>query len=198
MNSSENPSVVLLTPPFQMTLLWWGAASQAMQACWGVHKVASICVDRLGRASLSVGLSALWPASVASNVPASPATPPLLPAPEHPITPHPSPDPIPPGINDPPPIEVPPPIQEPPVMPPPVAEATHAVFGDGEPDPDGSPEQPKPDRPQGPREDEAAEESSPQTAAGASAPLSKPALETAPRDEEGPLVSEADPTSNAG
>ena len=44
----------------------------------------------------------------------------------------------------------------------------------------------------------AAAESSPQTAAGASAPLSKPALATAPRDEEGPLISEADPTSNAG
>lgn len=43
-----------------------------------------------------------------------------------------------------------------------------------------------------------AAESSPQTAAGASAPLSKPALATAPRDEEGPLISEADPTSNAG
>lgn len=41
-------------------------------------------------------------------------------------------------------------------------------------------------------------ESSSQTAPGASAPLSKPALDTAPRDEEGPLVSEADPTSNAG
>lgn len=43
-----------------------------------------------------------------------------------------------------------------------------------------------------------AAESSPQTAPGASAPLSKPALATAPRDEEGPLLSEADPTSNAG
>lgn len=44
----------------------------------------------------------------------------------------------------------------------------------------------------------AAAENSPQTAAGASAPLSRPALVTAPRDEEGPLLSEADPTSNAG
>lgn len=43
-----------------------------------------------------------------------------------------------------------------------------------------------------------ASESSPQTAPGASAPMSKPALATAPRDEEGPLISEADPTSNAG
>lgn len=43
-----------------------------------------------------------------------------------------------------------------------------------------------------------AAESSPQTAPGASAPLSEPALATAPRDEEGPLLSEADPTSNAG
>lgn len=41
-------------------------------------------------------------------------------------------------------------------------------------------------------------ENSPETAAGASAPLSEPALASAPRDEEGPLVSEADPTSNAG
>lgn len=40
--------------------------------------------------------------------------------------------------------------------------------------------------------------SSPDTAAGAAAPLSKPALDSAPRGEEGPLVSEADPTSNAG
>lgn len=46
---------------------------------------------------------------------------------------------------------------------------------------------------------EAAEQaSSPQTAAGASAPLSTPALETAPKGEDGPLISEADPTSNAG
>ena len=42
------------------------------------------------------------------------------------------------------------------------------------------------------------EKSSPETAAGASAPLSEPALESAPRGEDGPLVSEADPTSNAG
>lgn len=43
-----------------------------------------------------------------------------------------------------------------------------------------------------------AAENSPQTAPGASAPLSKPALATAPSDEDGPLLSEADPTSNAG
>ncbi len=209
MNPSENPSVVLQGHPFQFALLWWGAASQAMQTFWVAHKVASTCIDRLGRASLSVGLSTLWPLSAAASVPASPATPPLLPDPEHPITPHPRPDPISPDINDPPPVEVPPPIQEPPVMPPPVAEETHDMFGDGKPDSEGK---------QGPREDTAqanaqrddadgalvtagalaAEESSPDTAPGASAPLSKPALETAPRDEEGPLISEADPTSNAG
>lgn len=44
----------------------------------------------------------------------------------------------------------------------------------------------------------AREASSPQTAAGAAAPLSEPALETAPQGEDGPLISEADPTSNAG
>ena len=44
----------------------------------------------------------------------------------------------------------------------------------------------------------AAENSDPDTAAGASAPLSKPALASAPQGEDGPLVSEADPTSNAG
>lgn len=44
----------------------------------------------------------------------------------------------------------------------------------------------------------AKEASSSQTAAGASAPLSKPALESAPKGEDGPLVSEADPTSNTG
>lgn len=44
----------------------------------------------------------------------------------------------------------------------------------------------------------AAENSDPDTAAGASAPLSKPALASAPQGEDGPLVSDADPTSNAG
>lgn len=132
MNPSENPSVVLGGHPFQFVLLWWGAATQVVQTFWVAHKVASTCFDRLGRASVSVGLSTLWPLSAASTVPASPATPPLVPDPEHPITPHPGPDPVPPGINDPPPVEVPPPMQEPPVMPPPVAEETHAVFGDGE------------------------------------------------------------------
>lgn len=136
MNPSENHSAVLHGHPFQMALLWWGAASHAMQTFWVAHKVVSTCVDRLGRATLSVGLSTLWPMSAASTVPASPATPPLVPDPEHPITPHPGPDPIPPGINDPPPVEVPPPMQEPPVMPPPVAEETHATFGDSETDAD--------------------------------------------------------------
>lgn len=134
MNPRENPSVVLHAHPFQLVLFWWGATSQVMQAFWVAHKFASTCFDRLGRASLSVGLSTLGSLSAASTVPASPATPPLVPDPEHPITPHPGPDPIPPGINDPPPVEVPPPMQEPPVMPPPVAEETHAVFGDGDGD----------------------------------------------------------------
>lgn len=134
MNPSENPSssAVLQGHPFQLVLLWWGMTSQAMQTFWVAHKVASTCLDRLGRASLSVGLSALWPLSGASTVPASPATPPLVPDPEHPVTPHPGPDPFPPDINDPPPVEVPPPVQEPPVMPPPVAQETHGVFGDGD------------------------------------------------------------------
>lgn len=137
MNSSENPSALMRGHPFQLVLLWWGATSHAIQAFWVAHKVASTCVDRLGRATLSVGISALWPQSGAtmstgvSSVPASPATPPLVPDPEHPITPHPSPDPLPPEINDPPPVEVPPPMQEPPVMPPPVAEEAHELFGDG-------------------------------------------------------------------
>lgn len=53
--------------------------------------------------------------------------------------------------------------------------------------------------PPAPTSQEVAEQaSSPQTAAGAAAPLSTPALESAPRGEDGPLVSEADPTSNAG
>jgi len=43
----------------------------------------------------------------------------------------------------------------------------------------------------------AAEASSDQTAAGASAPLSQPALD-ATQGPHGPVVSEADPTSNAG
>lgn len=180
MTHSDQPSAVLAGQPFQFALFWWGAASLAMQTFWVAHKAASTCIDRLGRAALSVGASALWPVSPSSpgfslaSVPASPATPPLIPDPEQPISPHPTPDPIPPEINDPPPVEVPQPLHEPPVMPPPVAEETHEVFGDGE------------------------TESSPETAPGASAPLSKPALATAPRDEEGPLISEADPTSNAG
>lgn len=134
MTPSEHPAIVLRGHPFQLFLLWWGASTQAMQTFWVAHKVASTCVDRLGRAALTVGLSTWWPASAATSVPASPAIPPLVPDPEHPITPHPSPDPIPPGINDPPPVEVPPPMHEPPVMPPPVAEETHDVFGDGDED----------------------------------------------------------------
>lgn len=146
MNASENPSALMRGHPFQLVLFWWGATSHAMQAFWVAHKVASTCVDRLGRATLSVGMSALWPqvsaamAPGAGGVPASPATPPLVPDPEHPITPHPSPDPLPPEINDPPPVEVPPPMQEPPVMPPPVAEEAHAVFGDGSSEPEGDDE----------------------------------------------------------
>lgn len=206
MNPSDHPSAALSGQPFQFVLFWWGAASQAMQTFWVAHKVASTCIDRLGRATLSVGVSALWPLSSSSpdfslaSVPASPATPPLIPDPEQPITPHPSPDPIPPEINDPPPVEVPQPLHEPPVMPPPVAEETHEVFGDGEATDDQT-------RPSVPREyidgalvtaGATEAESSSETAPGASAPLSKPALATAPRDEEGPLISEADPTSNAG
>lgn len=132
MNPSDNPAVVLRGHPFQLVLLWWGATSQVMQTFWVAHKVASTCLDRLGRASLSVGLATLWPMSATSGVPASPPTPPFVPDPEQPVTPHPTPDPIPPGINDPPPVEVPQPMHEPPVMPPPVAEETHEVFGDGE------------------------------------------------------------------
>lgn len=134
MNPFEPSSVLPPGHPFQFALWWWGAASQAVQTFWVAHKVASTCVDRLGRAAISVGFSLPWLLAGASNVPASPATPPLVPDPEHPITPHPGPDPIPPGINDPPPVEVPPPMQEPPVMPPPVARDIHAVFGDGEPE----------------------------------------------------------------
>ncbi len=158
MNPSDNHSAMLHGHPFQMALLWWGAASHAAQTFWMAHKVASTCLDRWGRATLSVGLSALWPLSTASaatlpvveeaSVPASPATPPLVPDPEHPITPHPGPDPVPPGINDPPPVEVPPPMQEPPVMPPPVAEETHATFGEGETDSDQANDQ-RPHRDEG-------------------------------------------------
>lgn len=208
MNPTENSSAVLLGHPYQLVLLWWGAASQAMQTFWVAHKAASTCVDRLGRASLSVGVSALWPVPLLASVPASPATPPLVPNPEQPVIPHPRPDPIPPEISDPPPVEVPQPMHEPPVMPPPVAEETHAVFGDGETDDeqddDARDDKAQPEVPRGYIDGAlvtagATEaESSPETAAGASAPLSKPALETAPRDEDGPLISEADPTSNAG
>lgn len=183
-------------------LFWWDLAASAMQTFCAASKLATAYFDKIGQATVAAfvypmvsssellgmtprsgwraveAMGAMQARQVSLAVVGSAVHPDPMPAEPTPTPTSPSPDPAVPEIEDPPAVEVPMPQHVTPVMPTPKADAEPISNAEADA--------------------AASEASSSETAAGAAAPLSRPALVQAPQGEDGPLISEADPTSNAG